>query len=133
QADLPHGAAAPPLRARRLEGNPGRRALLDHHHHARAVRAVDAEAAMRNLSGLLVLVLGIGESGLAMARWCARAGARLRVADSRANPPMLGALREAVPQAEVRTGCFDAALLDGVSLVAVSPGIDPRGPLLDEA
>ena len=88
---------------------------------------------MRNLSGLLVLVLGIGESGLAMARWCARAGARLRVADSRANPPMLGALREAVPQAEVCTGGFDAALLDGVSLVAVSPGIDPRGPLLDEA
>jgi UDP-N-acetylmuramoylalanine--D-glutamate ligase len=28
----------------------------------------------------MVLVLGLGESGLAMARWCARHGCRLRVA-----------------------------------------------------
>ena len=33
QAHLPDGAAAPP-RAGRLEGDPGRGALLDHHHHA---------------------------------------------------------------------------------------------------
>ena len=44
QAHLPHGAAAPPLRARGLEGDPGRGALLDHHHDAGAVRPVDAEA-----------------------------------------------------------------------------------------
>ncbi len=41
QAHLPHGAAASPLRTRRLEGNPGRRPFLDHHHHAGADRAVD--------------------------------------------------------------------------------------------
>jgi hypothetical protein len=46
---LPHGAAAPPLRTGRLEGNPGRRALLDHHHHAGAVRSVHPEAALSAL------------------------------------------------------------------------------------
>ena len=30
-----------------------------------------------------VLVLGLGESGLAMALWLAQAGARVRVADTR--------------------------------------------------
>ncbi|HNC66968.1 MAG TPA: UDP-N-acetylmuramoyl-L-alanine--D-glutamate ligase, partial [Thauera aminoaromatica] len=42
---------------------------------------------MRALTGKHVLVLGLGESGLAMARWCALRGARVRVADSRAVPP----------------------------------------------
>ena len=36
------------------------------------------------LKGKHILILGLGESGLAMAKWLARQGARLRVADSRA-------------------------------------------------
>ena len=32
---------------------------------------------MKHLAGLSVLVLGLGHSGLAMARWCARCGAHL--------------------------------------------------------
>jgi len=42
---------------------------------------------------LHVLVLGLGQSGLAMARWCARQGARVTVADTREQPPQLAALR----------------------------------------
>ena len=30
-----------------------------------------------NLAGKNVLILGLGESGLAMARWCTRHGARV--------------------------------------------------------
>jgi UDP-N-acetylmuramoylalanine--D-glutamate ligase len=85
---------------------------------------------MKDLAGRLVLVLGIGESGLAMARWCARAGAHLRVADSRATPPMRAALADAVPGAEIVCGPFDARLLDGVELLALSPGIDAREPVV---
>ena len=36
-----------------------------------------------------VLVLGLGDSGLAMARWCVRFGAQVTVWDSRAQPPQL--------------------------------------------
>ena len=50
QAHFPHGAAAPPLRTDGLEGDPSRRAFLDHHHDAGAVRPVDLEAAMSGIS-----------------------------------------------------------------------------------
>ena len=36
-----------------------------------------------------VLVLGLGESGLAMARWCGLNGCRVRVADTREAPANL--------------------------------------------
>ncbi|QDZ28950.1 UDP-N-acetylmuramoyl-L-alanine--D-glutamate ligase [Noviherbaspirillum sp. UKPF54] len=75
--------------------------------------------------GKHVLVLGLGESGLAMALWLARCGAVPRVADTRAEPERLPALREAVPGAEFIGGPLTAALLDGVDFVAVSPGLMP--------
>lgn len=76
-----------------------------------------------------VLVLGLGESGLAMALWLAQAGVRLRVADTRPGPERLAALKEACPQAEFIPGEFNAALLEGVDLVAVSPGLSPLNEL----
>ncbi|MCK2127084.1 UDP-N-acetylmuramoyl-L-alanine--D-glutamate ligase [Thauera aromatica] len=81
---------------------------------------------MSILTGKHVLILGLGESGLAMARWCALRGARLRVADSRAAPPGLEALRAEAPLAELVTGAFGEEVLDGIDLVALSPGLDPR-------
>ena len=51
------------------------------------------------LHGQQVLVLGLGESGLAMARWCAQQGAQVTVADTREDPPQLATLREQVPHA----------------------------------
>lgn len=88
---------------------------------------------MNTLSGRSVLVLGLGESGLAMAQWCARNGARVRVADTRTAAPGLEALRAAAPSAEVVTGPMNDALLDAIDLVALSPGIDSRIALLVEA
>jgi UDP-N-acetylmuramoylalanine--D-glutamate ligase len=72
-----------------------------------------------------VLVLGLGDSGLAIARWLARQGWSLRVADTRAAPPQLDALRSLEPAAEFVGGPFTEALLDGVELVAISPGLSP--------
>jgi len=82
-----------------------------------------------NYEGKLALVLGLGESGLAMAQWLARCGARVRVADTRAEPARLPALREAVPGAEFVGGAFGADLLGGVDFVAVSPGLAPNREL----
>jgi UDP-N-acetylmuramoylalanine--D-glutamate ligase len=79
--------------------------------------------------GKQALVLGLGESGLAMAQWLARCGARVRVADTRTEPQRLYALRQAVPAAEFVGGEFTPALLDGVDFVAVSPGLAPNREL----
>lgn len=75
---------------------------------------------MKQLAGQTVLVLGLGDSGLAMARWCVRHGAVVRVADSREAPPQAASL-PGVPRA---VG-FDPALLDGVQRVLKSPGLAP--------
>ncbi len=77
----------------------------------------------------MVLVLGLGESGLAIARWCARHGCRLRIADTREAPPNLAALKDAGVDAEFVGGPFSPALLDGgVEIVGVSPGLSPLSP-----
>ena len=75
-----------------------------------------------------VLVLGLGASGLAMARWCARSGAQVTVADTREAPPQLAQLRAELPQVRFVAGAFDASLLDGANFSAVyrSPGLAPQ-------
>ncbi|MGX9218003.1 UDP-N-acetylmuramoyl-L-alanine--D-glutamate ligase [Massilia varians] len=86
-----------------------------------------------NYEGKSALVLGLGESGLAMAQWLARCGARVRVADTRTEPQRLFALRQAVPNAEFVGGDFGESLLDGMDFVAVSPGLAPERELAQVA
>ena len=82
---------------------------------------------MKNLVDQHVLVLGLGQSGLALARWCAWCGAQVTVADTRAEPPQLGALRASVPMARFVHGEMSAALLDETLFARVvkSPGLSP--------
>ncbi|HET7795796.1 MAG TPA: UDP-N-acetylmuramoyl-L-alanine--D-glutamate ligase [Rhizobacter sp.] len=80
---------------------------------------------MKHLKDSTVLVLGLGESGLAMARWCASHGANVRVWDSREQAPQDGALAEHVPQAQRLHGALPDSVLNGVQLVLKSPGLAP--------
>ncbi len=83
---------------------------------------------MTYLKDATVLVLGLGESGLAMARWVARFGAVVRVWDSRNVAPNAGALAEHVPSATVLNGSLTDEAFAGVKLVLKSPGLS----MLDE-
>ena len=84
---------------------------------------------------MTALVLGLGASGLAMVRWLVRTG-EVRVADTRAEPPMLATLRAELPQVAFSSG-FDVAQLEGVTQLALSPGLSPTHsdakPLVDAA
>ena len=85
-------------------------------------------------SGRKVVVLGLGDTGLSMARWLARRGAAVRAADTRAAPPRAGELARELPQVPLATGPFTEATLAGADLVAVSPGVDRRaGPVAQAA
>lgn len=84
-------------------------------------------------TGRVFLVLGLGESGLAMIRWLVRCGATVRVADSRETPPGRDQLLAACPEVEIHCGPYAATLLSGVDVVAVSPGVAIDNPLLDDA
>lgn len=83
---------------------------------------------MKHLNQLHVLILGLGASGLAMARWCARHGAVVTVADTREAPPQLATLRAEWPDAVFVGGPFSSALVEGTSVRAVycSPGLSPQ-------
>ena len=84
-------------------------------------------------AGNRALVLGLGRTGLSCARYLHRKGIAVRVADTRAEPPGAAALREQVPGAELHTGAFAPALLEGVAQVVISPGLPLRQPLVAEA
>jgi len=76
------------------------------------------------------LILGLGLTGAAAARWCARHGAPLRILDTREAPGGLDALRQELGEAEVdyRLGArhFDDDVLQGVGSIVLSPGLSPR-------
>lgn len=79
-----------------------------------------------NLRGKTALVLGMGETGLSMAKWLMRLGARVRAADTREAPPCLEAFRHivtVVPEGGLFTGAFSAEAFADIDLVAISPGV----------
>ena len=80
-----------------------------------------------NMQGQQVLVVGLGASGLAMARWCARAGAQVTVLDDRAAPPQAATLAQDIPAARILHGALDAqALAHGpFQRICISPGLAP--------
>ena len=82
------------------------------------------------LKGKRVQVIGLGESGLAMAKWLHRQGALVRVADSRDNPPNVDTLQGVAPGAELLAGAFTAATFAGCEVVALSPGVAKATPAI---
>ena len=82
---------------------------------------------MSPLANQHVLVLGLGTSGLAMARWCVRHGANVTVADTRTSPPQLPALQAEVGPAKFVQADLDEALLElsTFELILKSPGLSP--------
>ena len=93
--------------------------------------------AAQHLRGQRVLVLGLGASGLAMARWCARAGAQVTVADTRSAPPQLALLQAELPSVRFIAGPLSAELVAGQDVTSVyrSPGLAPQeiAPVVDAA
>lgn len=89
------------------------------------------------LQGQHVLILGLGASGLAMARWCAQAGADVTVADTRQTPPQLSTLQSEWPAVRFVPGPLVASLVEGTAVRAVfrSPGLAPDvvAPVVDAA
>jgi UDP-N-acetylmuramoylalanine--D-glutamate ligase len=82
---------------------------------------------------LRAVVVGLGESGLSAARFLLASGAQVAVTDSRAEPPALQRLAALGAGVEVRSGGFDATLLEHADLVVVSPGVALSGPFFQAA
>ena len=86
-----------------------------------------------DLTNRNALVLGLGASGMSMARWLKARGASVRVADSREAPPFAAQLHEECPAVALRTGAFRAESFAGMDLIAVSPGVPLAEPQIRAA
>ena len=75
-----------------------------------------------------VVVLGLGATGLSAARWAARRGARVAVADTRPDPPRAAQLRAELPQIAITAGPISDATLAGAELIIISPGLAKDQP-----
>ncbi len=84
-------------------------------------------------SGASTLIVGLGKTGLSCARYLAARGIPFAVADSRAQPPGLDALKAAYPGVECRCGSFDSELFARAQRLIVSPGVAVREPVIAQA
>ncbi len=80
-----------------------------------------------------MLVLGLGETGLSLARWLTAQGAQVCVADSRAAPPGIDILYREMPEVDVHCGPFRDESLDGIDRIAISPGVPLADPFVQRA
>ena len=77
------------------------------------------------------LVVGLGATGLSIARYLRRKDSNAIFFDSREDPPGIDELNELWPDADVLSG--DAKLPKGVNRIIASPGISDSHPLLAKA
>ncbi|HSD94489.1 MAG TPA: UDP-N-acetylmuramoyl-L-alanine--D-glutamate ligase [Syntrophales bacterium] len=81
-----------------------------------------------------ILVIGLGKTGIATARFAAAKGAIVTVSDEKREAELqeaLGAL--AGLSLRVSTGVADPAIVEGIDLVVPSPGVPPFNPIVREA
>ncbi len=101
---------------------------MDNHHAFMFDWYFNFEVEMKNIQNKKVLILGLGVSGLAMARWCSRYGAEITVVDTRAVPPQYNALKKNLPNVKFIYSDFGPNLIlkNSYDLVLISPGIKPK-------
>ena len=88
---------------------------------------------MQGAAGPQSLIVGLGATGVSVARHLAARGELVRAIDTRAKPPGLDELYRVCPDAQVGLETADARWLDGVRRVLLSPGMSSDIPLAQEA
>ena len=75
------------------------------------------------------LVVGLGETGLSVARYLSRQGVAVAIVDSRENPPGLEKLRAELPaDVALFLGGFHAEAFARAEQIVISPGVSAREP-----
>ena len=77
------------------------------------------------------LILGLGESGIAMAKWCLRHGAQTRLVDTRERNTLNEKQEAQLSELEfaglkdMHFGSWNASMLDHIDVIGISPGLSP--------
>ncbi len=79
------------------------------------------------------MIVGLGQTGLSVARYLLARGIDFRIADSRLAPPGLDALQALCPDAELCLGDFASAGLAAAERLILSPGVPLQDPAIAAA
>ena len=92
--------------------------------------AVTASVMMQmNDNAHRTLVVGLGKTGLSVARYLSRQGVEVAVVDSREQPPGLAELRDSLPaDVALFLGGFDETAFARAGQLVVSPGVSVQEP-----
>jgi UDP-N-acetylmuramoylalanine--D-glutamate ligase len=77
------------------------------------------------------LILGLGESGIAMAKWCLRHGTQTRLVDTRERNTLNEKQEAQLSELEfaglkdMHFGSWNASMLDHIDVIGISPGLSP--------
>jgi UDP-N-acetylmuramoylalanine--D-glutamate ligase len=88
---------------------------------------------MSESSAKNAVIVGMGRTGLSVARHLQRSGFRIAITDSRETPPELEGVKALGSAVVTRTGGFDPMLLEGADIVVTSPGVPLDDPFFSQA
>ncbi len=79
-----------------------------------------------DLDNRLTVIVGLGATGLSCVKYFTQAGEKVKVVDSRDEPPALAALKELYPDVEYELGDFNLQTFITAKQLVVSPGLSIR-------
>lgn len=79
------------------------------------------------------IIIGLGQTGYACARYLAAKGAAFAVVDTRQQPPMAAEFYREFPQVELRCGDLEAEFLAQATELILSPGVAKSSPAIQFA
>lgn len=79
------------------------------------------------------VIVGLGETGLSVAKFLASQNQKFKVIDSRTSPPALTTLRQLMPEVEIEVGALNQKTILEASELVVSPGLSLKTPAIAEA
>ena len=80
-----------------------------------------------------VLIVGLGVTGLSVAKYLSRLGFNFAVVDSRDSPPALKEFTEQMPDVPIFTGRFNEEAFQVASHLVISPGVALTEPAIAQA
>lgn len=80
-----------------------------------------------------VLIIGLGETGMSVARFLNRMAIRFAIVDSREKPPRLDELLNDMPDVPVFTGAFNESAISVATHLIVSPGVSLNENIIAKA
>ena len=79
------------------------------------------------------LIVGLGLTGVSVARYLLARGMRVIVCDSRTNPPNLLQVKNTLPNLAIELGEFDEGLFLHAEEIVISPGFSRKTPIIQKA